>query len=131
MPLVVVEGGPHAIPWTHADQVNAALLDFLRTGTPASQAPRRPCAEPYTLAKRSWRNHQQDAEVLKEAGMSSTEVHSPSRDAAVGTVDMHLEVQIIPVSDVDRSKQFYERLGWRLDDDVAPLDGLPIVQFTP
>ena len=30
MQLVVVEGGPHAIPWTHAGQVNAALLDFLR-----------------------------------------------------------------------------------------------------
>src|ERR1700745_3273651 len=44
---------------------------------------------------------------------------------------MKLEVQIIPVSDVDRAKQFYERLGWRLDDDVAPLDGLRIVQFTP
>ena len=28
--LTVVEGGPHAIPWTHADQVNTALLDFLR-----------------------------------------------------------------------------------------------------
>ncbi len=56
--------------------------------------------------------------------MSSTEVHSPSRGAAVGTVDMKLEVQIIPVSDVDRSKEFYQRLGWRLDDDVAPLDGL-------
>ena len=35
-------------------------------------------------------------------------------------VDMHLEVDVIPVSDVDRSKQFYGRLGWRLDDDVAP-----------
>src|SRR6476646_9257258 len=46
-------------------------------------------------------------------------------------VDMKLEVEIIPVSDVERSKQFYERLGWRLDDDVAPLDGLRIVQFTP
>src|SRR6185312_7484720 len=42
-----------------------------------------------------------------------------------------LEVDVIPVSDVDRSKQFYERLGWRLDDDAAPLDGLRIVQFTP
>jgi non-heme chloroperoxidase len=31
MQLVVVEGGPHAIPWTHADQINTALLDFLRT----------------------------------------------------------------------------------------------------
>jgi predicted enzyme related to lactoylglutathione lyase len=63
--------------------------------------------------------------------MSSTEVHSPSRDAAVGNVDMHLEVEIIPVSDVDRCKQFYQRLGWKLDDDAAPLDGLRIVQFTP
>jgi catechol 2,3-dioxygenase-like lactoylglutathione lyase family enzyme len=52
-------------------------------------------------------------------------------DATVGKVDMKLEVQTIPVSDVDRSKQFYERVGWRLDDDVAPLEGLRIVQFTP
>jgi catechol 2,3-dioxygenase-like lactoylglutathione lyase family enzyme len=63
--------------------------------------------------------------------MSATEVHNASHDAAVGKVDMHLEVEIIPVSDVDRSKEFYQRLGWRLDDDVAPLDGLRIVQFTP
>jgi catechol 2,3-dioxygenase-like lactoylglutathione lyase family enzyme len=63
--------------------------------------------------------------------MSATEVPSASRDAAAGKVDMHLEVEIIPVSDVDRAKKFYQRLGWRLDDDVAPLDGLRIVQFTP
>jgi len=59
--------------------------------------------------------------------MSATEVP----DAAVAKVDMNLEVQVIPVSDVDRAKQFYQRLGWRLDDDVAPLDALRIVQFTP
>jgi catechol 2,3-dioxygenase-like lactoylglutathione lyase family enzyme len=46
-------------------------------------------------------------------------------------VKMNLEVQVIPVSDVDRSKGFYERLGWRLDDDVAPFDALRVVQFTP
>jgi catechol 2,3-dioxygenase-like lactoylglutathione lyase family enzyme len=63
--------------------------------------------------------------------MSATEVHSPGRDAPVGKVDMRLEVEIIPVSDVERSKGFYQRLGWRLDDDVAPMDGLRIVQFTP
>ncbi len=63
--------------------------------------------------------------------MSTTEVQSPGRDAGAGTVDMHFEVQIIPVSDVGRSKQFYQHLGWRLDADVAPLDGLRIVQFTP
>jgi catechol 2,3-dioxygenase-like lactoylglutathione lyase family enzyme len=63
--------------------------------------------------------------------MSATEVHSPNLEAAAGTVDMHLEVMIIPVSDVDRAKQFYQRLGWRLDADDAPLEGLRIVQFTP
>ena len=47
------------------------------------------------------------------------------------SVTLNLEVHIIPVSDVEKSKAFYQRLGWRLDDDVAPLDGLRIVQFTP
>jgi catechol 2,3-dioxygenase-like lactoylglutathione lyase family enzyme len=46
-------------------------------------------------------------------------------------VDMHLEVDVIPVSDVERAKKFYERLGWRLDDDVAPGTDVRIVQFTP
>jgi catechol 2,3-dioxygenase-like lactoylglutathione lyase family enzyme len=46
-------------------------------------------------------------------------------------VRLNLEVMIIAVSDVDGAKGFYERLGWRLDDDVAPMDGLRIVQFTP
>ena len=46
-------------------------------------------------------------------------------------VKMNLEIDIIPVSNVDRAKAFYDRLGWRLDDDVAPMDGLRIVQFTP
>src|SRR6478752_4544668 len=46
-------------------------------------------------------------------------------------VELNLEVMIIAVSDVDRAKRFYEQLGWRLDDDVAPMDGLRIVQFTP
>ena len=35
-------------------------------------------------------------------------------------VDMHLEGDVISVSDVERSKQFYIRLGWRLDDDAVP-----------
>jgi catechol 2,3-dioxygenase-like lactoylglutathione lyase family enzyme len=46
-------------------------------------------------------------------------------------VSMKLEIHIVPVSDVDRAKDFYQQLGWRLDDDVAPLPGLRIVQFTP
>jgi catechol 2,3-dioxygenase-like lactoylglutathione lyase family enzyme len=45
-------------------------------------------------------------------------------------IDQGLEVIVIPVSDVDRSKWFYERLGWRLDADVAR-DGFRLIQFTP
>jgi len=63
--------------------------------------------------------------------MSTTEAQTTSPDASVGRVDMKLEIDVIPVCDVDRSKEFYEGLGWRLDDDVSPLDGLRIVQFTP
>jgi catechol 2,3-dioxygenase-like lactoylglutathione lyase family enzyme len=59
--------------------------------------------------------------------MSTAEARSDSS----GSAAMHLEIQVIPVSDVDRAKKFYQRLGWRLDDDAAPLDGLRIVQFTP
>src|SRR6202043_1669261 len=70
-------------------------------------------------------------EHRQETDMSATEAQNASRNAGIGKVDMKLEIQVIPVADVDRSKQFYEQLGWRLDDDVAPMDGLRIVQFTP
>lgn len=42
-----------------------------------------------------------------------------------------LEVVVLPVSDVDRAKEFYGRLGWRLDADVARGEDLCLVQFTP
>jgi catechol 2,3-dioxygenase-like lactoylglutathione lyase family enzyme len=68
--------------------------------------------------------------ALKEAEMGSTEARS-SHASSNGKIDMHLEVDIIPVSDVDRAKQFYQGLGWRLDDDGAPTNDIRIVQFTP
>ena len=46
-------------------------------------------------------------------------------------VTMNLEVHVIPVADVERAKEFYQRLGWRLDEDVAPTKDVRIVQFTP
>jgi catechol 2,3-dioxygenase-like lactoylglutathione lyase family enzyme len=46
-------------------------------------------------------------------------------------VDFKLEVVVLPVSDVDRAKRFYETLGWRLDADVAGDDGFRLVQLTP
>jgi catechol 2,3-dioxygenase-like lactoylglutathione lyase family enzyme len=60
--------------------------------------------------------------------MSTAEARN---DASVRNVDMSLEVVVIPVSDVDRAKQFYDRLGWRLDADFAVGDDFRIVQLTP
>jgi catechol 2,3-dioxygenase-like lactoylglutathione lyase family enzyme len=46
-------------------------------------------------------------------------------------MDMKLEVVVIPVSDVDRAKAFYEKLGFRLDIDYAPNEKFRVIQFTP
>src|ERR1043165_6314741 len=45
--------------------------------------------------------------------------------------DMRLEVVTLPVSDVDRSRAFYQGLGWRLDADIAVGDDFRVVQLTP
>ena len=51
--------------------------------------------------------------------------------AKVQTMDMKLEIIVIPVSDVDRAKRFYGGLGWRLDADYASGDDFRVIQFTP
>jgi len=55
----------------------------------------------------------------------------PAKDPTVATVDMKFEVVVIPVSDVDRSKEFYGRLGWRLDADYANGGDFRVIQVTP
>ncbi len=45
--------------------------------------------------------------------------------------EFRLEVVVLPVSDVDRAKEFYERLGWKLDADIAPSEDFRVVQLTP
>src|ERR1700733_5236057 len=67
----------------------------------------------------------------KEATMTTNptiEIRSndATRDASIVKVDMKLEVVVIPVSDIDRAKEFYKKLGWRLDA-TPPF----VVQFTP
>jgi catechol 2,3-dioxygenase-like lactoylglutathione lyase family enzyme len=65
--------------------------------------------------------------------MSTSEI--PMNDAAASasaaTADMKLEVVVIPVSDVDRAKEFYSRLGWRLDADRSAGSSFRLIQFTP
>jgi len=60
--------------------------------------------------------------------MSSAAVETPH----ARSVDMKLEIVVIPVSDVDRAKSFYSGLGWRLDADFAsPAGDFRVIQFTP
>jgi len=61
--------------------------------------------------------------------MSTNEVRS--NDASLATLDMNLEAIVIPVADVDRAKEFYGKLGWRLDADFPFDNGFRVVQFTP
>jgi catechol 2,3-dioxygenase-like lactoylglutathione lyase family enzyme len=51
--------------------------------------------------------------------------------ASVATVDMKFEIVVIPVSDVDRAKEFYQKLGWRLDADYDNGKDFRVVQVTP
>jgi len=55
----------------------------------------------------------------------------PVSGASAAKVDMKFEVIVIPVADVDRSKAFYTKLGWRLDADFPFDNGFRVVQFTP
>jgi len=57
--------------------------------------------------------------------MSSPEI------SAAGGIDMKFEIVVIPVSDVDRAKNFYSTLGWRLDADFASGNDWRVIQFTP
>ena len=62
--------------------------------------------------------------------MSDTLVRNQSAVEAP-TVDLKLEVAVLPVSDIDRAKRFYGGLGWRLDADFLRKDGSRAVQLTP
>jgi catechol 2,3-dioxygenase-like lactoylglutathione lyase family enzyme len=65
--------------------------------------------------------------------MSTNEVRNNDANttAGIARIDMKLEVVVIPVSDVDRAKEFYKRIGWRLDADRSTGEDYRLVQFTP
>jgi catechol 2,3-dioxygenase-like lactoylglutathione lyase family enzyme len=67
----------------------------------------------------------------EEAEMSSDGSGDAYGAASVKSVDLKLEVVVIPVSEVDGAKEFYGRLGWRLDADFVFDNGFRVVQFTP
>src|SRR5208283_2616954 len=63
--------------------------------------------------------------------MADPKNESRNNEGSVASVDMKLEIVVIPVSDVDRAKEFYGRIGWRLDADFAAGDDFRVIQFTP
>jgi hypothetical protein len=65
------------------------------------------------------------------ATASAINNNEPTTNVNPARVDMKLEVVIIPVSDVDRTKEFYVRLEWRVDADFTAGDDWRGVQFTP
>jgi len=81
---------------------------------------------------RKWLIRCPTADGLKKASHSMTQLEEyPLSGATITAGDMALEVVVIPVSDVDRAKTFYDRLGWRLDADFRFANGFRVVQFTP
>jgi catechol 2,3-dioxygenase-like lactoylglutathione lyase family enzyme len=71
--------------------------------------------------------------VAEEIDMRSAEIGRKSGTDCKrnGSIDMALEVAVIPVSDVERAKRFYGGLGWRLDLDFDSGTGYRVIQFTP
>src|SRR3984893_19398011 len=65
--------------------------------------------------------------------MSTTGERASEADGtgSAGITDLKLEVVVIPVADVDRAKEFFGKLGWRLDADFPFDNGFRVVQFTP
>jgi len=65
------------------------------------------------------------------ATLSAAPTGEPINGAIAQRLDSRFEVVVIPVADVDRSKDFYTKLGWRLDADFPFDNGIRVVQFTP
>ena len=70
---------------------------------------------------------------MQSKAKSTNEVrrNDETNDASVAGIDMKFEIVVIPVSDVDRAKEFYAKLGWRLDADYDSGKDFRVMQFTP
>jgi catechol 2,3-dioxygenase-like lactoylglutathione lyase family enzyme len=65
------------------------------------------------------------------ATLNASPRSEPISAVSAARVDMKFEVVVIPVADADRSKEFYTKLGWRLDADFPFNNGFRVIQFTP
>jgi catechol 2,3-dioxygenase-like lactoylglutathione lyase family enzyme len=89
--------------------------------------------EPRRVDRGAPRNLTANSHSTEEVIMTGTPTSTATAPSTptVGPVDLKLEVIVLPVSDVDRAKRFYLRLGWREDADFATPDGWRVVQMTP
>src|SRR5438132_1002986 len=65
------------------------------------------------------------------ATLSEISSNEPTSRTNSAKVDLKFEIVVLPVSDVDRAKEFYAKLGWRLDADYAHENDFRVIQFTP
>ena len=63
--------------------------------------------------------------------ITDTGARRPTELPGPDVLEMRVEVVVVPVADVDRSRRFYEQLGWRFDTELISDDGVRLVQFTP
>jgi catechol 2,3-dioxygenase-like lactoylglutathione lyase family enzyme len=70
---------------------------------------------------------------MQTKAQSTNEVRSndETKNGSVGGIDMKFEIVVIPVSDAERAKEFYTKLGWRLDADYDSCKDFRVMQFTP
>jgi catechol 2,3-dioxygenase-like lactoylglutathione lyase family enzyme len=69
--------------------------------------------------------------ISRERAMTTTESTKTAKAPKPRGVDFKLEIVVVPISDVDRAKAFYSRLGWRLDADFTSGNDWRVIQFTP
>src|SRR6185503_5312941 len=98
---------------------------FRGVGTAAALLGRAPCRVP--IAALTLRTTAERNETMTSVDVSARTDAAPE----VEPVDMKLEVVVLGVSDVDRAKAFYQKLGWRLDADFKKGDDFRGIQFTP
>jgi catechol 2,3-dioxygenase-like lactoylglutathione lyase family enzyme len=68
---------------------------------------------------------------MSTAAVSPNDAVRSNNATSAGKVDTKLEIVVIPVSDIDRAKAFYQGLGWRLDADYDNGKDFRVIQFTP
>src|SRR5262249_29938469 len=107
---------------TRTECTGTALV-LVSSSSPAITAP---------AIKKIFNHFTRSASTTPEESMSTTATAKESSNPKPAAVDMKFEIVVIPVSDIDRAKEFYLKLGWRLDADYATDDkDFRVIQFTP